>query len=89
MAKFGLMAILLFIVMLSCITPVLGEENFGMGAEVEVEVERAEQQTIIMTDPYLPLYIIVSFMVGSIVTLLLVIRKLRRATATKGGEKFG
>lgn len=92
--KSGLMAAFLLIVMASGAAQALAEENFGLGADVEIEVERATQQQIaIGTDPYLPLYIIMSFMLGIIITLLFVRLKMRRVTATTGaphgGEKLG
>ncbi len=92
--KSGLMAAFLLIVMASGAVPALADEDFGVGAEVEIEVERAtQQQPVIKTDPYLPLYIIMSFMLGILVTLLFVRFKMRRVTATtgalQGGEKLG
>lgn len=92
--KCPLLAAFLLIVMASGAVPALADENFGVGAEVEIEVERAtQQQTVIGTEPYLPLYIIVSFMLGFVVALLFVRFKTRRVTAATGalcgGETFG
>lgn len=92
--KIGLMAAFLLIVMASSAVPALADENFGVGAEVEIEVERAtQQQPVIKADPFLPLYIIMSFMLGVVVALLFASFKMRRVTATtgvqKGGEKLG
>lgn len=90
----GLMAAFLLIVMASGAAQAHEEENFGLGAEVEIEVERAtQQQPVIKTDPFLPLYLIISFMLGIVVALLFAAFKMRRVTATncaqKGGETFG
>jgi len=92
--KLGLMVVFLLVIMASSAIPALADENFGIGADVEIEVEKAMQQQIaIGTDPYLPLYIIMSFMLGIIITLLFVRFKMRRVTATTGalhgGEKLG
>lgn len=92
--KLGLMVVFLLIVMASSAVPALADENFGVGAEVEIEVEReGQQQPVIKMDPYLPLYIIISFMLGVVVALLFASFKMRRATATTGalhgGEKLG
>lgn len=81
--KIGLMMTFLLIAMASSAVPALAEENFGVGADVEIEVERATQSpTVIEGDPYLPLYLIVSFMLGFVVALLFAAFKMRRATAT-------
>jgi len=90
----------LLIAMLSHATPALAEENFGLGANVEVKVERALQdQFVIEDEQYLPFYIIISLIAAFGVVLLLVkflVKfKTRRSTATtekgalNGGEKLG
>ena len=86
--KIGLMAVFLLIVMASSAAQALAEENFGLGADVEVEVERVTS-TVIGGDPYLPIYIIISLALIFLVALLLVKFRTRRLTATTGAPHGG
>ena len=90
--KMGLTTAFLLIIMASGAIPALADENFGVGADVEAEVERATQQPT-ATEPE-PLYmIVIGFMVGILITLLFAGFLRRRRTATtsalSGGEKLG
>lgn len=97
--KVGLTVAFLLIAMASSAAQALAEENFGLGADVEIKVERATQQpTTIEPAPYNWLGFLVSFTFGCAITFILMKYckrdiKIKEITATTGaphgGEKLG
>ena len=91
--KWSLMTVFLLIVMASSAAQALAED-FGLGAEVETEVERAQQQTMIEAEPYNWLGFLVSFIFGCMITFILMKYckrdfKIKKITATTGAPHGG
>jgi len=93
--KMGLMAAFMLIIVAFGAIPTTADENFGVGADVKIEVDRATDQPTPMPCETDPIYmIILGFWVGILITLLFAgIWKWRRRNATPcalpGGEMLG